>query len=389
MAKGAFIGVGGVAKKIKNIYIGVGGVAKKVTKAYIGVNGVAKLFWSGAITSSVSYTGELSSTVTRSSYSGYGNNFGAVFKDEINSNSNIVYINASLTKTVLAGSVTSAGIASANPSYLLVTGGVSYKTVYNYINAINSSGTITKSATLNQKRYQHCSGSFGNYAFVVGGYTSYNSSVTDSAEVIDTSLTVSTITALSQSRQRMACGKNTSYILFAGGRNSAGSSSNINYNKVDAYDASLTHTVASSISATSCLHAGGWNDNYALFAGGSLGSTVDAYNTSLTKSNPSTLTLRNTYNRFNLMGCGSSGMIIFTGGKYEVSSYSGYIYSLTDFYNIDLTKTTGDGAMLAQAGIANINDKYFVVVGGIDGMYNDEDSEGYEYSEKVYAYTLA
>ena len=49
MAKGAYIGVGGVAKKVKKAYIGVGGVARKVKKAYIGVGGVARLFWSGGV----------------------------------------------------------------------------------------------------------------------------------------------------------------------------------------------------------------------------------------------------------------------------------------------------------------------------------------------------
>lgn len=41
-----YIGIGGTAKKIKNIYIGVGGTAKQVKKAYIGVNGVAQLWYS-------------------------------------------------------------------------------------------------------------------------------------------------------------------------------------------------------------------------------------------------------------------------------------------------------------------------------------------------------
>jgi len=47
---GAYIGVGGVAKKCKNIYVGVNGVARKVKKAYIGVDGVAKLWWSDGAT---------------------------------------------------------------------------------------------------------------------------------------------------------------------------------------------------------------------------------------------------------------------------------------------------------------------------------------------------
>lgn len=45
MANGAYIGVDGIAKKLKNIYIGVDGMARPVKKAYIGVEGIAKLFW--------------------------------------------------------------------------------------------------------------------------------------------------------------------------------------------------------------------------------------------------------------------------------------------------------------------------------------------------------
>ena len=50
-----YIGIGGKAKKVKNIYVGVGGVAKKVKKGYIGVNGVAKLWYSSAV--EITYTG--------------------------------------------------------------------------------------------------------------------------------------------------------------------------------------------------------------------------------------------------------------------------------------------------------------------------------------------
>lgn len=47
MAKGAFLGVNGVARKISNKYIGVNGVARKISNGYIGVNGVARQFWPG------------------------------------------------------------------------------------------------------------------------------------------------------------------------------------------------------------------------------------------------------------------------------------------------------------------------------------------------------
>ena len=46
MAKGAYLGINNVARKIKKIYIGINGVARKVKKVYIGINGVARLCWS-------------------------------------------------------------------------------------------------------------------------------------------------------------------------------------------------------------------------------------------------------------------------------------------------------------------------------------------------------
>lgn len=45
MAKGTYVGVAGVARKVKSQYVGVAGVARKVKKAYAGVAGVARLCW--------------------------------------------------------------------------------------------------------------------------------------------------------------------------------------------------------------------------------------------------------------------------------------------------------------------------------------------------------
>ena len=57
MAKKAYIGVDGVARKVKKGYLGIDGVARKVKKAYIGIGGVARPCWSGGeLTSSVTIT---------------------------------------------------------------------------------------------------------------------------------------------------------------------------------------------------------------------------------------------------------------------------------------------------------------------------------------------
>ena len=57
MAKGAYIGTSGTAKKIKKIYVGTAGTAHKVKKAYIGVGGVAKLWFTSGAASRFIYAG--------------------------------------------------------------------------------------------------------------------------------------------------------------------------------------------------------------------------------------------------------------------------------------------------------------------------------------------
>lgn len=46
MGKAQYLGVNGVARKVKKQYIGVGGVARKIKKGYLGVGGVARQFCS-------------------------------------------------------------------------------------------------------------------------------------------------------------------------------------------------------------------------------------------------------------------------------------------------------------------------------------------------------
>ena len=49
MAKGLYVGVDGIARKIKKAYVGVDGIARKIKKAYVGVDGVARLIYSADV----------------------------------------------------------------------------------------------------------------------------------------------------------------------------------------------------------------------------------------------------------------------------------------------------------------------------------------------------
>lgn len=57
MAKGMYVGVGNVAKKVKSAYIGVDGVARKIKKAYMGVDGVAKEIYSAEMKETLTASG--------------------------------------------------------------------------------------------------------------------------------------------------------------------------------------------------------------------------------------------------------------------------------------------------------------------------------------------
>lgn len=48
MAKGIYLGIDSLSRKVKKMYLGIEGVARKVKKGYVGVNGLARLFFSGA-----------------------------------------------------------------------------------------------------------------------------------------------------------------------------------------------------------------------------------------------------------------------------------------------------------------------------------------------------
>ena len=49
MAKGIYLGIESLSRKVKKMYLGIEGVARKVKKGYVGVNGLARLFFSGKI----------------------------------------------------------------------------------------------------------------------------------------------------------------------------------------------------------------------------------------------------------------------------------------------------------------------------------------------------
>ena len=99
------------------------------------------------------------------------------------------------------------------------------------------------------------------------------------------------------------------YALFGGGYYSGYQST------VDAYDTSLTRTTPTALSAARIYLAATTVGNYALFGGGYNGtnhlSTVDAYDTSLTRTIPTALSVA----RDNLSATTVGNYALFGGGQ--------------------------------------------------------------------------
>ena len=132
----------------------------------------------------------------------------------------------------------------------------------------------------------------------------------------DGELVRSTPTALSVARRYLAGASVGNYALFAGG--SSGSSSY--RDTVDAYAASLVRSTPTVLSVARDNVAGTSVGDYALFAGGYDGgdkSTVDAYDVSLVRSTPTVLSEARRY----LAGASVGDYALFAGG---ISGTGGY-----------------------------------------------------------------
>lgn len=359
MAKGAYIGVNNVARKIKKGYIGVDGVARKIKKAYIGVNGIARLFWSAG-PPAITTRGDLGVAVANVALTDINDKY-VLFKQGGTRKSKYVYIyDSSLTQLystvngLMVGSANSVGTygilisKSTSQTYhcayneSLTETTVSFDGEYasgdevpniklgNYLvikrRVLNSSLTVQTLST-----YPVLGGSdHGNYdhwtrtGIQIGNYGVYNSGK-NTFGTINTSLTVNN-TAITKT--------NTNYLAdyatwaTAGNKYAISASGDDGENETkDAYaiNASLT-LVTTSISAAKSGLASFSLGDYAVYSGGDYESAyhkteIEMFDTSLT------LTMSNTYrsvDSYNVGGVAFDGIGMFIGGI-KVGTTSKYI----------------------------------------------------------------
>lgn len=301
MAKGAYIGVNGLARKIKKGYVGVDGVARKIKKAYIGIGGVARPCWGSG--EPVYYgTAPTGMTLYSNDYWSLGIDIGnyALFcteggGDYSNATSYAVAYNSSLVKTTASGlSPRRSGVNVAKTGNYAVFAGSYSSSGSKYVNAYNTSLTRSTPTDLAYKKGDSAAASIGNYALFAGGYNE-TSPYVPQVDAYNTSLTRSNPTNMSYGRGDCIGGTVGNYALIAGGQNGSYCS------YVETYNTSLTKGTATSLSAPAqwycCKKAVNAGD-YLLFAGGYSNSStsytrVNAYNSSLTRTIATATTSKN------------------------------------------------------------------------------------------------
>ena len=174
MAKRAYIGVNGVARKIKKGYLGIDGVARRIRKAYIGIGGVARPCWGSG---ELEYYGTVTplsvaranlAAVTIGDYALFGGGYGGSYSKDID-----IY-DKSLTFSVHPeglGSSSSLRATATVGDYGIFGGGLtsSAKTL---VNAFDKSLTRKNPSALTVARGALAATSVGDYALFGGGSSS-------------------------------------------------------------------------------------------------------------------------------------------------------------------------------------------------------------------------
>lgn len=376
MAKKAYIGVDGVARKIKKGYVGVDGVARKIKKAYIGIGGVARPFWSGGELAYYGQTPTATSAWFNRAAGATVGNYALIGSD---GNKVMNAYSSSLVRSI-PSAIRESKSYEAGASvgdYALIAGGVygdGYYTTSNYADAYNTSLTRSNAPNLTTKTERAAGISTKNYALICGG-SYYDNDGEDfgtnsRVSAYNASLTVSRAYGLSTTDLKGTTVGD--YAVMGGGADEDGAT-----NLVSALDASLTQTMPEKLSARMEYHAAATTGNYALFAGGYRGGTVvDAYDASLTRHSATPMSVERQHH----VGVTIDGFAIFAGGG--PSGYGGTAHKTVDVYDSSLTRTIPPAMKYTHnqaTGVAVGN--YALIVGGFS---NENSSPGITKVVEVY-----
>ena len=225
--------------------------------------------------------------------------------------------------------------------------------------------------------------SVGNRVIFAGGYSTTSDTVVyhNNTRSYNRYLTRNQPTVLSVARSYLSGASVGNYALFACGTAVTSYSIGDTVDTVDAYNTSLTRSIPAALSlarawCTGSSRGGASVGDYAIFAGGWLrgsGSTirVDAYDKSLTRTAAANMSIHN-------ISTGPSGTSV---GNYALF----VVQSVTDAYNTSLIKSTPTALSVSRYATASASvGDYALFAGGTTGYVNN--ANYYGVSDVVDAY---
>lgn len=345
MAKSIYIGVNGKARKVKKIYVGVSGKAHKIRKGYVGIGGKARQFFSSdtptvyfgtADALSVGRTNIAATSI--GNYALFGGGASRTGASSVVDSYNIELIRSTPSPLPQA----SIGLAAvSNKKYALFGGGSGGDVTVSYDENLTYktlSGISASSDDISGMAVAH----IGEYAIFAGG--AYITNAIESLKSVWTynnSLVKGTSSSLSQARRSLAGGSIEEYAIFAGGSKEGRNSGPTVYRTVDAYNTSLTRTTATELSYARTLLSAARAGDFVLFAGGMNGNIssdtagffyVDSYSKTLTRTTATKLAAE----RWGIGATSLGGCAMFICGSY---GYPTIASDVVDIYDSSLTRT--------------------------------------------------
>lgn len=294
-----------------------------------------------------------------------------------------------------------AATVTANTGHLLpiFAGGWSDPDMYSdggYSNTVFTYGTYSTNGGMSGSGYQsvdavtlsvaraHLAGAGyeGQKVALFGGGKTGDTTVTNVVDAIQVAIGSSGITvtkltaptALSKARSHLSCiCHSNNYIIFAGGIDASENPCNT----VDAYNSSRSRSTPTvlSVARYSMAAALANNGTYALFAGGigvnGVSKVIDAYNTSRTRTTPCQLSV----GRHSLAAFSMQSKTVFAGGRPGIASGASAVVDVFD-NSLSRVSIAMEYARYGCTGGSFINTNYYdetIEYGIIHGGFNESD----------------
>lgn len=371
MAKKAYIGVDGVARKIKKGYIGIDGIARKIKKAYIGVGGVARPCWS----SGLEYYGRVTplsvgvinpaatNTTNYGLFAGGEKSADGMGTNNSNRYSEIVDAfdknNTRFNASSFSSSRTYVGAASVNGVAMFAGGSRGSDTKLNDVFKVNNDLTIAKSSTNLSANQDRLRATYVGDCVVFGHGVTTNGGWVMTYYFYNTDLTqVNKLNPTNNNKGYSSATTVANKAIFAGG---SGGTNHTPSKTIHVFDDSYTEIETGIQLSIARAYIGATTvEGKAIFGGGSVNgerkTTVDVFNEDLTLiSGVDNLSEA----RGPLPAVTNKDCALFIGGEIK-----GGKSATVDAYNADLVRTVPQGLSEArnQHAVTTVED--FILIGG-------------------------